>query len=73
MTTYQITFNETSKHGKFLLDYINKNKDAFILEDPYEMTKEEFETMCNEARAEFERGECKTLDPKDFKKFLGLE
>jgi uncharacterized protein with ATP-grasp and redox domains len=73
METLEITFNKNSVAGKNLLVFLEQNKKYIKVKDPYKMTKEEFEEKCNEAREQFERGECKTLKPENIKKFLGLE
>jgi hypothetical protein len=73
MTTYEITFNEMSETGKFLIDFLNKNKESFVINDQYKMTKEEFDAKCDEARQQWKRGEFTRVKREDLKKFLGLE
>ena len=73
MTTYEITFDEKTKAGKGLLTYLEQNKDHLIINDPTEMTKEEFEAKCAIAVAQYERGECTRYNREEFRKFCGLE
>ena len=73
MTTYEITFNEKSAFGKNLLTFLEQNKKYVKVNDPTEMTKEEFEMELAIARAQYERGECKRIAREDVPKLLGLE
>ena len=73
MTTYEITFNERSAFGKNLLTFLEQNKKYVKVNDPTEMTKEEYMNMLAESTAQAERGEVKRLKHEDISKFLGLE
>ena len=73
MTTYQITFNERNKAGKYLLALLEENKKCFKVNEPTKMTEKEFDAKLQRAREQYARGECKELKPEDQRKFLGLE
>ena len=73
MTTYEITFNERSAFGKNLLTFLEQNKKYVKVNDPTEMTKEEFEAKLARATAQADRGECKRIAREDIPKLLGLE
>ena len=65
MRTYEITFNERSKVGKYLLAFLEENKKYIKLNDPTEMTKEEFYAMIDESLAQYERGEYTRMLPDE--------
>ena len=73
MTTYEVTFNEKTAFGKNLLAFLVANKKYVKVKDPTEMTREEFDAMLEESRAQYARGEYFELKPEDQKKILGLE
>jgi len=82
MITYQITFNEKTEFGKNLIELFQNNKRQIKVKeekvtktkkDPTLLTEEEFDAKIQEARVQYERGECKELKYEDIDKFLGLE
>ena len=73
MTTYEITFNERSAFGKNFLAFLEQNKKYVKVNDPTEMTKEEFYAKLEKARAQYEHGECKRISREDIRKLMGLE
>ena len=73
MVTYEITFNEKSVVGKYLLYFLKQNKKSVKVKDNSLMSKDEYFAMIDEGIAQYERGECFELKPEDQRKFLGLE
>jgi hypothetical protein len=73
MRTYEITFNERSKVGKYLLAFLEENKKYVKLNDPTEMTEAEFDAKLQRAREQYARGEYTVFNSEDFKKKYGLD
>ena len=69
MTTYEITFNERSKVGKYLLAFLSENKKYIKLNNPAKMTEEEFEAKIQKSKEQYLRGEYTEVLPGEFDKF----
>ena len=73
MRTYEITFNERSKVGKYLLAFLEENKKYVKLHNPAKMTEAEFDAKLQRAREQYARGECTVYNNREeFEKILGV-
>ena len=73
MTTFEITFNEKSIVGKYLLLFLENNKKHVKVKDPTLMTKAELIATVEEAREQFKRGEYTVYDSEEFRTKYGLK
>ena len=73
MTTFEITFNEKSTIGKYLLLFLEQNKKSIKVKDPTKLSKEEFDEKIQRARDQYARGEYYVYDEKFRKEVMGLD
>ena len=73
MTTFEITFNEKSTIGKYLLLFLEQNKKTIKVKDPTKLSKEEFLANIDEALEQYNRGEYSHFNAEEFKNKYGLK
>ena len=65
METYEITLNENTKIGKEIFMFLQQHNVPIKLKEKTKMSKEEFDAMIEESRAQYARGEYHTMLPSE--------